>query len=67
MPRSLLTTRVARASPSTSSAMRRSGLPLLATFLEKGQHVVQVADLLLVDQDVGVLEHGFHRFLSVAK
>ena len=31
VPRSLLTTSVARASPSTSSAMMTSGLPILAT------------------------------------
>ena len=31
VPRSLLTTRVAKASPSTSSAMITSGLPILAT------------------------------------
>jgi hypothetical protein len=35
-PRSLLTTRVARASPSTSSAMISSGLPALATFWSSG-------------------------------
>ena len=35
-PRSLLTTRVARASPSTSSAMIKSGLPDWATFSSSG-------------------------------
>ena len=36
VPRSLLTTRVARASPSTSSEMISSGLPVLATFSRIG-------------------------------
>ena len=36
VPRSLLTTSVASASPSTSSAMIRSGLPVLATFSRSG-------------------------------
>ena len=35
-PRSLLTTRAARASPSTSSAMISSGLPAWATFSSSG-------------------------------
>ncbi len=37
VPRSLFTTRVASASPSTSSAMMRSGLPVLATFSSTGR------------------------------
>jgi hypothetical protein len=36
VPRSLFTTSVARASPSTSSAMISSGLPVLATFCSRG-------------------------------
>ena len=36
MPRSLLTTSVARASPSTSSAMINSGLPALLTSSSSG-------------------------------
>ena len=36
VPRSLLTTRVARASPSTSSATIKSGLPICATFSRIG-------------------------------
>ena len=36
VPRSLFTTRVASASPSTSSAMMSSGLPLCATFSRMG-------------------------------
>ena len=36
MPRSRFTTSVARASPSTSSLMMTSGLPLFATFSRSG-------------------------------
>ncbi len=36
VPRSLLTTRVASASPSTSSAMMRNGLPARATCSSSG-------------------------------
>ena len=53
VPRSLLTTSVASASPSTSSAMMSSGLPALAHLLEQRQEVLHVRDLLLVDEDVG--------------
>ena len=56
VPRSLLMTSVARASPSTSSAMIRSGLPALTTFFEDRHQILDVADLLLVDEDVGVFE-----------
>ena len=41
--------------------MMRSGLPVLATFSRSGEDVLEAADLLLVDEDVGVLEVGFHR------
>ena len=37
VPRILLTTRVARASPSTSSAMTTSGLPAWTTFSSTGR------------------------------
>ena len=60
-PRSLLTTSAARASPSTSSAMISSGLPGWADLLQQREQVAEVGDLLLVDQDVGVLEHALHR------
>jgi len=60
VPRSLLTTRVASASPSTSSAMISSGLPERANLFEQRQQVLHVADFFLVDQDVRILEHGFH-------
>ena len=59
-PRSLLTTSVASASPSTSSAMMSSGLPDLHHRLEHRQHRLQARELLLVQQDVGVLELGDH-------
>ena len=62
VPRSLFTTSVARASPSTSSAMMRSGLPVLATFSSSGSMSFKLRDLLLVDEDVGILEDRFHRF-----
>jgi hypothetical protein len=52
-PRSLLTTRVASASPSTSSAMISSGGPT-APPLQQRQQRLQVGELLLVDQDVGI-------------
>ena len=60
VPRSLFTTRVASASPSTSSAMMRIGLPDCATCSSSGQHVLHHAELLLVDEDEAVLEDGFH-------
>ncbi len=55
VPRSLLTTRVASASPSTSSAMMRSGFGSFGDLLEQREQVLHRRDLLLVDQDVGVL------------
>ena len=63
VPRILLTTSVARASPSTSSAMIRSGLPDCMTFSSTGSRSRTVRDLLLGDQDVRVLEHGLHAVL----
>ena len=59
-PRSLLTTRVASASPSTSSAMMSERLAGLHDRLEHRQHRLQARELLLVDEDVGVLELGDH-------
>ena len=52
-PRSLLTTRVARASPSISSAMISSGRPALHHRFQDRQHRLQAGELLFVDQDVG--------------
>ncbi len=58
VPRSLLMTSVARASPSMSSATISSGLPALTTRFEHGDEVLDARDLLLVDEDVGVFEHA---------
>src|ERR1051326_6965936 len=75
VPRTLLTMSVARASPSTSSAMRTSGFPPLPTpvfgerarrlaalhdLLEQRQQVLARRDLAVGDQDVGVVEDGLH-------
>jgi hypothetical protein len=60
MPRILLTTRVASASPSTSSAMITSGRRCCATLLQHRDQVGGGADLLLVNEDVGVLDNRFH-------
>ena len=61
MPRSLFTTSVARASPSTSSAtMSRSFLPGGDDLLERRDHVRDGADLLVGDEDVGLVEHRLH-------
>ncbi len=51
VPRSLFTTSVASASPSTSSAMIRRGFPACATFSRIGQQLLHRRDLLVVDQD----------------
>ena len=59
-PRSLLTTSVASASPSMSSATISSGLPGLHHRLEHRQHRLQRRQLLLVQEDVGLLELGHH-------
>ena len=54
MPRSLFTTRVARASPSTSSAMIQQLVALLHHLLQHGQDVLDVGNLLVGDQDQGI-------------
>ena len=59
-PRSLLTTSVASASPSTSSAMISSGLPVCTTASSSGSSGCRLDELLLVDEDVGLLELGDH-------
>jgi hypothetical protein len=53
-PRSLFTTSVASASPSTSSAMIRSGLPVCTTGFQHRQQRLQARQLLLVQEDVGI-------------
>ena len=61
VPRILLTTSVASASPSTSSAMITSGRPRLHDLLEHRQQVLDRRDLVRDDeQDVGVVEDGLH-------
>ena len=57
-PRRRLTTSVARASPSMSSAMISSGRCDLHDGFEDRQHGLEVRELLLVQQDHGILEHG---------
>ena len=59
-PRSLLTTRVASASPSISSAMISSGRPLWTTDSRIGSSRLQVRQLLLVDQDVRIRKLDLH-------
>ena len=59
-PRSLLTTSVASASPSTSSAMMTQRLAGLHHGLEQRQQLLQARQLLLVDQDVGVVHLDAH-------
>ena len=59
-PRSLLTTSVARASPSMSSATISERLARLHHRLEDRQHRLQRRQLLLVDEDIGVFEFGHH-------
>ena len=60
VPRSLLTTSVASASPSTSSAMMSSGRALLRDLLEHREQILHRRDLLVVDQDERILEDRFH-------
>ena len=43
-----------------SSAMMSSGLPDCMTFSRSGQQVLDVADLGVRDEHVGVVEHGLH-------
>src|ERR1700693_1383955 len=62
VPRSLLTTRVASASPSTSSAITNSGFVAARDLVEYRQQILHVGDFLLVDQNVGILEHALHPF-----
>src|SRR6184192_460123 len=57
MPRILLTTRVASASPSTSSATTSSGRPALATPSSR-QQLADVGDLLVDQQDHRFFELG---------
>src|SRR5258705_6164761 len=63
-PRSRLTTNVASASPSTSSAMINSGRPDCTTASSTGSIDCSPDSFLLVQQHVDVLEFGCH-FLGV--
>ena len=60
VPRILLTTSVARASPSTSSAMMASGLPPCMTFSSTGSRSLTAAIFGRDEQEVGVVEDGLH-------
>ena len=60
VPRILLTTSVARASPSTSSDEHQDRLAGLHDLLEHRQQVLHRADLAVRDEDVGVLEDRLH-------
>ena len=60
VPRSLLTARVARASPSKSPQMMHEVLGDLEDLLEHGQDFLHRAELLVGDEDVGVLDHRLH-------
>ena len=63
MPLSLLSTSVASASPSMSSAMMSSGSFFLEIVSSSGIRSLAFDDLLLVDEDVRVLELDGDRFL----
>ena len=56
MPRMLFTTRVASASPSTSSAMIQQLLTGLDHLVDDGKQILDVGDLAVDDQDVRVFE-----------
>jgi len=60
VPRSLLTMRVASASPSTSSANHHERLAALDDLLEDREQIRDRRDLLVGDEDVGVFEDGLH-------
>ena len=62
MPRSLFSTRVASASPSTSSAMiTTSRLPSWTSFSRSGTMSVAAEIFLSVIRMYGFVELGFHR------
>src|ERR671939_457339 len=60
MPRMLLTTRVASASPSTSSATMRSGLPALATCSSTGRR----SRMFEIVREARAVFDGDHAFLA---
>ena len=59
-PRSLFTTSVASASPSTSSAMMSNGAPAWIDAFKQRQHRLQARQLPLVNQHVRVGQLGQH-------
>ena len=59
-PRSLLTTSVASASPSMSSAMMSSGRPDLHHRFQHRQERLQRGELLFEEQDLRVFQQGLH-------
>ena len=67
VPRILFTTSVARASPSMSSAMMTSALPVFITAFEHRQEGLHGRDLGLVDQQVGSSMTASWRSGSVTK
>ena len=67
VPRTLLTTRVARASPSTSSAMISSGLPDCMTFSRIGSRSLTDEILLLTIRMYGSSKTASIRSGSVMK
>ena len=67
MPRMLLTTRVARASPSTSSAMIMSGLPDCMTFSRIGRRSLTAEIFELTIRMYGSSSTVSMRSLSVTK
>ena len=67
VPRILLTTRVARASPSTSSAMISSGLPDCMTFSSSGSRSLTLEILELTIRMYGSSRTASMRSVSVTK
>ena len=67
VPRILLTTRVARASPSTSSAMMASGLPDCMTFSSSGSRSLIAEILELTNRMYGSSRTASMRSASVTK
>ena len=63
VPRSLLTTSVASASPSTSSAMISIGLPAWEIFSSSGRMSFRLEIFFSWIRMYGVLEHDLHRLL----
>jgi len=67
VPLILLTTRVASASPSTSSAMMASGLPVCMTFSSTGTRSLMLEILLFTTRMYGSSRTASIRSVSVTK